>query len=380
MFFLKPENKFNVKLQSPSKSFWSTFKKAFLTKKNFKKYWNDLDKSSLPEELVNLTTIFVNSKSYIEVSKFWRHIAITHFKGLSQAADKETQNSIIHADYVSCTFFNKENFNSLKNLDLNNFLNKHNVFTKHNNLTEHDSISYNIATIIYFLKKKNLINKYYNLINKSFYEDFSHTLQIDGLNINQHLMYSLNELEKINILVDNKENNLKVLEFGAGYGRTANMLLSVKKNTKYIIVDIPPSLYVSTLRLRKHYPNLKIFHAFDINEKDKLKEAINENDIIYIFPHQLAILEENYFDLAIMIGVINEMEPKNIKNYMNYVNKITKNLYMKVFKYSGLPFSFYKFYSYNKRKDYYISNNWKEIFSENSLESDQIYHLGYKIK
>ena len=193
-------------------------------------------------------------------------------------------------------------------------------------------------------------------------------------------MYSLNELEKINILVDNKENNLKVLEFGAGYGRTANMLLSVKKNTKYIIVDIPPSLYVSTLRLRKHYPNLKIFHAFDINEKDKLKEAINENDIIYIFPHQLAILEENYFDLAIMIGVINEMEPKNIKNYMNYVNKITKNLYMKVFKYSGLPFSFYKFYSYNKRKDYYISNNWKEIFSENSLESDQIYHLGYKIK
>ena len=380
MFFLKPENKLNVKLQSPSKSFWSTFKKAFLINKDFKKYWNNLDKSSLSKELVTFTTNFVNSKSYKQVSKFWRHIAINHFKGLAQATDKKTQNSIIHADYVSCTFFNKENFESLKFFDFNQLPDNYNIFTKHENLTEHDSISYNIATIIYFLKKKKFLDKYYNLINKKFYEDFSHTLKIDSYNINQHLMYSINELEKINILTDSKESDLKVLEFGAGYGRTANMLLSIKKNTKYVIVDIPPSLYVSTLRLRKHYPDLKIFHAFDLNKKDELKKAINDNDIIYIFPHQLAILEENYFDLAIMIGVINEMEPKNIKNYMNFVNILSKNLYMKVFKYSGLPFSFYKFYSYNIKKDYYISNNWEEIFTENSLESDQIYHLGYKIK
>ena len=64
------------------------------------------------------------------------------------------------------------------------------------------------------------------------------------------------------------------------------MLLSIKKNTKYVIVDIPPSLYVSTLRLRKHYPDLKIFHAFDLNKKDELKKAINDNDMNSTFVGQ----------------------------------------------------------------------------------------------
>ena len=67
-----------------------------------------------------------------------------------------------------------------------------------------------------------------------------------------------------------------------------------KKKVKYIIVDIPPSLYVSTLHFRKHHPNLKISHAFDINNKEYLEEEIDKNDIIYIFPHQLKFLRENY--------------------------------------------------------------------------------------
>tara|TARA_X000000368_G_scaffold116827_1_gene91232 strand:- start:759 stop:1901 length:1143 start_codon:yes stop_codon:yes gene_type:complete len=380
MFFFKPEKKFNIRLQSPSKSLWSTFKKAFLIKKDFKSFWKNLDKALLPKELVNLTSSFVESKSYKQVSKFWRHIAISHFKGLSKATTKETQNSIIHADYVSCTFYNKENFGSLKNIKFIDESIDLNISKKHNDMNDLESKNYNIATGIYFYKKKRLIEKYYNLINKNFYEDFSYTLKINNYNINQHLMYSINELEKIDKLIENKKNDLKILEFGAGYGRTANILLSIKKNIKYVIVDIPPSLYVSTLQFRKHYPNLKIFHAFDITESKKLKEVIDGNDITYIFPHQLDILKENYFDLSIMIGVINETEPKTVKNYMNYVNMLSKNLYMKIFKYSGLPFSFYKFYRFNNKKDYYISDNWKELFSEKGMESDLIYHLGYKIR
>ena len=81
-----------------------------------------------------------------------------------------------------------------------------------------------------------------------------------------------------------------------------------------------------------------------------------------------------------MIGIINETEPKTLKNYMYQVNKISKKLYMKVFKYSGLPFSFYKFYRYNEKKDYFIPDTWKELFSEKGMESDLVYHLGFEIK
>ena len=47
--------------------------------------------------------------------------------------------------------------------------------------------------------------------------------------------------------------------------------------------------------------------------------------------------------------------PKIVKKYMNYVNVLSKSLYMKVFKYSGLPFSFYKFYKFTYIKFYYNS-------------------------
>jgi hypothetical protein len=50
MNFLKPEKKFNIKLQSPSKSLWSTIKKAYFLNKNFKSFWEKLDKTNLPEE------------------------------------------------------------------------------------------------------------------------------------------------------------------------------------------------------------------------------------------------------------------------------------------------------------------------------------------
>ena len=93
--------------------------------------------------------------------------------------------------------------------------------------------------------------------------------------------------------------------------------------------------------------NFKDYKALIFTSANSLKflntKEIDKNDIIYIFPHQLKFLRENYFDLSIMIGIINETEPKTLMNYMHYVNKISRNLYMKVFKYSGLPFSFYNF-------------------------------------
>ena len=81
-----------------------------------------------------------------------------------------------------------------------------------------------------------------------------------------------------------------------------------------------------------------------------------------------------------MIGVSLEMEPGDIKRYMSFINNLSKNLYMKVFEFSGLPFSFYKFYRHNVRSDYFIPESWEELFNEVGDETDFMYHLGYKIK
>ena len=41
-----------------SKSFWSTFKNAYLRQKNLKKFWLNLDKKNLSPEVVKITDLF----------------------------------------------------------------------------------------------------------------------------------------------------------------------------------------------------------------------------------------------------------------------------------------------------------------------------------
>ena len=81
-----------------------------------------------------------------------------------------------------------------------------------------------------------------------------------------------------------------------------------------------------------------------------------------------------------MIGVTLEMEPKDVKRYMEYVELLSNNVYLKVFKYSGLPFSFYKVYRHDVREDYFIGKNWKKLFLETGLETDIVSHSAYKVE
>ena len=41
------------------------------------------------------------------------------------------------------------------------------------------------------------------------------------------------------------------------------------------------------------------------------------NDILFIFPHQLSFFEKKTFDIFIAVGCLHEMDKKTIKRYMN---------------------------------------------------------------
>ena len=49
-----------MELQAKKKSFWSTFKNAYLRQKNLKKFWMKLDKTNLPEELIKTFNLVCN--------------------------------------------------------------------------------------------------------------------------------------------------------------------------------------------------------------------------------------------------------------------------------------------------------------------------------
>ena len=83
------------------------------------------------------------------------------------------------------------------------------------------------------------------------------------------------------------------MEIGSGAGRTTQTILSLVDNVKYVIADIPPALNLSYKNIKEMFPEKKISFAFNIKEKNEILKALDQNDIMYVFPHQIEDLQKN---------------------------------------------------------------------------------------
>ena len=382
--FLK---KSGTSLHKP-KSIWSTFKNAYLRRRNLKKFWFKLNKKNLPNELVLITDSFIQSESYFWTSKFWRHCIINHYKYISEIKPNiDPLHEILKSDYSGFTFLDEfsvgDDLKSKTNLKKfkEEFLKKYPDIAskKHPGLSHLKSIEHNIALLSLYekIKDKKILDNY-NKIRKEIYEKYNPKINIDEKLITQQLLISLLEYDKIKSLAKGINQPLTMLELGAGYGRTANMILSIDPKTKYVIADLPPSLYFSLRNLRETFKDKKIKVAISIETPDEMKNAFENNDILFILPHQLNLFDKKIFDVSISIGNLCEMEKSQIKNYMKIFENLSKFLYFKVWEVSGLPYSFYQYYSVHNRKDYEIKEIWKEHFKDKCLMPNNQFELGYE--
>ena len=118
------------------------------------------------------------------------------------------------------------------------------------------------------------------------------SLEIDGNKINQDDLNSLLEFEQISRLLKKiKDKKNTILEIGAGSGRTAKTVISIMNDVKYVIADIPPAINLCFENMKRYFPEKKIVTAFEANNKNDLKNILNQNDIVFIFPHQLKLFE-----------------------------------------------------------------------------------------
>ena len=371
-----------MELQAKKQSFWSTFKKAYLKSRNLKNFWKKLDKKNLSNELIKTTDIFVNSESYNWTSKFWRHLMINHYKFMS---DKKLSNNpskeISQMDYSGFSFIDE---NSVE-MSCDNIKEKIDftvdLFKKHYGFSLTKSIHYNLVSLILYenIKSKKIFD-HYDKVNKKIYQKYSPELEINNKLISQHMLISMLEFEKINTLVKNINKPLNILELGAGYGRTANMFLSLSEGVKYVVADFPPAITLSENNLKESFPNKKITSAFEINNKEDMEKTFKNNDVLFILPHQINLFERKNFSLSIAIGCLNEMEKKQIVNYMKIFENISNFLYIKAWEYSGLPYSFYKYYSVHRKTDFSIKEEWIEHFKDRCVIPSNQFELGYEFK
>ena len=371
-----------MKIQAKKKTFWGTFKNAYLRSKNLKRFWYKLNKTNLSKELIETFNLYLNSESYNWSSKFWRHLTMNHLN-LIATENKKNYENIISKEYFTFTYFNdsliKDAWNEIKEKKIS--LNV-NLFKKHQGFSLTQSINHNLILILLYENIKLREDfKYFEKLNKNEIKNAENkpSLIIDNLEVTQDDLNSLFEYEKIEKLLNKLTlTNGKYLEVGAGAGRTAKSILSIKDGVKYVIADIPPAINICLNNLKASFPEKKISTAFKFNDQKYLNDSLEKNDILFIFPHQINLFPKKTFDIAIAIDCLHEMEKNTIKNYMIAFENVSKLLYFKVWENCGLPYSFYQYYSVHKNEDYFIKPQWKEHFKERCIYPSKFFELCYE--
>ena len=133
----------------------------------------------------------------------------------------------------------------------------------------------------------------------------------------------LNQLLYIHDIKRNTDFNSinSVVELGAGIGLLASAMLKLKKNLKYLIIDIPPTLFFSEYYLR----NIG-FKVFGYKESVKINrfnigEIFVNYDVICLPTWKLKELGHFKFDLFINIASFQEMEKEQSQNYLSILKK-----------------------------------------------------------
>jgi len=156
----------------------------------------------------------------------------------------------------------------------------------------------------------------------------------------------------------NTDSIKTVMELGAGYGRTGYVFLKLNPNMRYIVVDIPPALYIAEKYLSNQFADRKVFRFRPFERFDDVAQEFEQAQIAFLLPHQMELIPDKSIDLFVNISSLHEMLPAQISYYLNQIDRLTKgHFYMKQWK---------KFYNAVDKveitEDYPIPKQWTSVF------------------
>lgn len=366
-------------------------KKIFIkrmVKQNLKNVKNKLSKTEVAE--INLMLKHIkNSASIYRPSKYWIELNLANVNQLFHHGYENFKKTIAlnYFTFVRITPLDPQIIFLIKNTSSINLKNlmlqairgeKHNFFSQFNYI---QSILYNFLTYASYQYACSLIRdaRYLNLMEPSLGGP-PKILDDSGKLISQDLSNSLLEVYSIEKATKNfffKSGGLSVLELGAGYGRNAYVINSLMKIKKYIIVDIPPALWVSQKYLSVLFPNLKVFKYQEIKDYKAVETEFNSSNLIFITPTQLEKLKPSSVDLIVTISSLHEMRLDQIKNYFKHFDRLLKikgYFYFKQWYTAKVLFEDIVIL----KKDYPIPKNWDVIFDRPAKIHPKLFEGLYK--
>ena len=143
---------------------------------------------------------------------------------------------------------------------------------------------------------------------------------------------------------------------------------------QYVIVDIPPALFISQSYLTSIAQKKRVFKFRPFKDFKEVQKEFNEAQIVFITPDQLKYLPESMFDIAIGINCFQEIIVEEIKDYFEEINRVAKYLYIKAM---DVPHNYYK-ESFIPLVLYPIPQHWKLVDSQISPFSKRYSEVLYK--
>jgi putative sugar O-methyltransferase len=354
-----------------------SFKKFFQENKNNK---------NIDTQLIEITENFINSDSYNLTSLYWRILNIGHFKQIISPGGIENYSTSVARKYFTFLKASEDTIaGTLKRVEFDTIEIKTQLFKKHKNLSYYESFFYNFLLILLYknLQKTSSFNILEELSDIAYLGFGDPYLNINNINVTHDKINSCLDYDNIK-KIPNFSDFKRILEIGAGSGRTSETIITLNKKINYTICDIPPAIYISYNRLKKTFPDKKINLLLNINDSTTLINEIKKNNISFIFPHQLKLIKEKFFELSLAIDCIHEMDKKTIKYYFDNINNSSDYFYFSIWEKTIVPFSFTLFSKLGNRLDFYrndypIAKNWTPIFNNKSIFPSNFINLCFKI-
>jgi hypothetical protein len=107
-----------------------------------------------------------------------------------------------------------------------------------------------------------------------------------------------------------------VLELGAGYGGLARTLRLFWPGISQVIIDIPETLFFSSIFLRLNFPQAKVCFVTDPAD---LRESVSEYDFIFIPTKFAYVLKGTPFELFCNTASLGEMKNSVIRHWLDFV-------------------------------------------------------------
>ena len=353
--------------------------------KRFGNFWKKIKKNKkINKDLVFISDEFIRSDSYSMVSNQWHIYNIYHYKTLLENKTSELGTSIFghyHNFFHLDKNLVKNLFRAINDKEIQKV--KLNILKKHKDLNLEENINHNFLLLLLFnnLKKTKYFKFLKNLKDKTYLSHGNPYITINTFKVTSDKIISLFDLENIEKLTNIKGK--RILEIGAGSGRTADCIMSIRNCSCYTICDIPPAIFLSYKRLKSRFPQKKIKLLIDENDPKNLIKKIKENEISFIFPHQINLIKKKIYDITIAIDCFHEMDQKTLKYYFKNTSVISNRIYFSIWKkiknwYSGGILKKTERLNFDDN-DYPIPKNWKLKFKKELRFPASFYGIGYNI-